>query len=435
MKKIITLLITLCILNIHLFAQSTNLIEDFFYPNATTGDSLTAATTGSGLWRTHSGSLLPPLYTTTGLTFTGYSGSGIGGAATFSHGAGSRIDQNRAFSAYNSGSVYASFMLNVALSGGSGTTSDYFFHFCDTFGTSGLSNLRGRIFVRDGATTGTFQLGLSKGSAATAAVWTSNSYPIATTCLVVLKYMFNTTTSTDDSVYAWVFDTSIPSTEPAPQLVATDMTISDIVRVRSICIRQGTTGLASGALDGIRVSNAWSSGPLPIVLKSFQALLKDNQTQLVWSSAQELNASYYEIQKSNDARSFESIGKVAAKNSLKGSSYSFLVNQSNTSPSYYRLKMLDRDGKMQYSNIVKTNALRALEITLSPNPFTSTLNVKSNEEIKQLEIFDMSGSLQLSKSDIGNTECSISNESLKPGYYIIKVQGLNEVKVMRVIKQ
>jgi hypothetical protein len=63
-------------------------------------------------------------YTNTGLTFSGHSGSGIGGAATItSSGAG---DHNRTFTSQNSGTVYMSCLVNITAAAAG---SDYFLHF------------------------------------------------------------------------------------------------------------------------------------------------------------------------------------------------------------------------------------------------------------------------------------------------------------------
>src|SRR5690606_30905483 len=59
---------------------------------------------------------------TNGLTFPGYIGSGIGGAA---HLDATGQDVNRTFASQNSGAVYASFILQTS----SPNNAGYFFHF------------------------------------------------------------------------------------------------------------------------------------------------------------------------------------------------------------------------------------------------------------------------------------------------------------------
>ncbi|MBL0292685.1 MAG: hypothetical protein IPQ04_00055 [Saprospiraceae bacterium] len=89
------------------------LTEDFDYP---IGDLLTAHG-----WTAHSGAGGQPIDVTTGLTFSGYIGSGIGGAADINN---TGEDVNKTFSQQTSGTVYASFLLNA----GSTNFAGYFFH-------------------------------------------------------------------------------------------------------------------------------------------------------------------------------------------------------------------------------------------------------------------------------------------------------------------
>src|SRR5690606_32616580 len=72
-------------------------------------------------WTSHSGGTTQAINTTTGLTFPGYIGSGIGGAA---HLDANGQDVNRTFASQNSGAVYASFILQTS----SPNAAGYFFH-------------------------------------------------------------------------------------------------------------------------------------------------------------------------------------------------------------------------------------------------------------------------------------------------------------------
>src|SRR5690606_4677846 len=79
------------------------LSDDFNYP---IGSLLTA----NG-WNVHSGNATAAIDVTNGLTFPGYIGSGIGGAA---HLDATGQDVNRTFASQNSGAVYASFILQTS---------------------------------------------------------------------------------------------------------------------------------------------------------------------------------------------------------------------------------------------------------------------------------------------------------------------------------
>jgi hypothetical protein len=87
--------------------HSQLLTENFSYTTA--GDITTAS---GGNWTAHSGTSAFPQFTTTGLSYNGYPGSGIGGAVTIS--SAGTADVNRTFTQQTSGSVYAAFLVNVS---------------------------------------------------------------------------------------------------------------------------------------------------------------------------------------------------------------------------------------------------------------------------------------------------------------------------------
>lgn len=261
--------------------QAQLLLDENFSYGITTGDSLTNLSLGGANWKRHSGTGGPVLYSPTSLTYAGYAGSGIGGAVTFAHASTSKEDANRALSTtVNSGNVYVSFLLNVTNSGG--TTGDYAFHLNDSAGNTISSIFRAKMFLKDGSIAGTYKIGFAKGGAATLAAFAPNDYNLNQTYLVVVKYMFNTATAADDSVFATVISSGVPSVEPAYSMVCTDITQSDLAKIKSVCIRQGTVGTGGATIDGLRVATSWSdliggavaSAPSPVTGLTFTGLTK-----------------------------------------------------------------------------------------------------------------------------------------------------------------
>lgn len=282
MKNLKSLLLGVLFITVVADVSAQLLLDENFSYGSTT-DTLTNPAIGGINWKRHSGTGGPLSYITSSLSYTGYPSSGAGGAIAFAHASTSREDANRAFSnSVNTGSVFVSFLLSVTASGG--TTGDYAVHLNDTNGNSLPGNVfKGRLFLKDGSTAGTFKLGLSKGGTATVATFTSTDYPVNTTVIVVMKYVFNTATTTDDSVYATVINTTIPSSEPTYLLAATDVSSTDLTRAKSLCIRQGTVGTGSATIDGVRVASSWSdlmgfgsTSPAPVTGLSVTGLTKNS---------------------------------------------------------------------------------------------------------------------------------------------------------------
>jgi hypothetical protein len=109
-----------------------------------------------------------------------------------------------------------------------------------------------------------------------------------------------------------------------------------------------------------------SLSPLPVRLISFVGKSTTKGNELTWKVSSEQNFSHYEVEKSNNAKNFSQIGKVTGTgNSKENLSYSFLdvLNNSGMIPganaisqtndlAYFRLKMVDVDGKSAFSKVI-----------------------------------------------------------------------------------
>jgi hypothetical protein len=251
MKNICILLAIIFIIinnNGEAFAQL--LVEDFDY-GATSGDLITITSN----WTAHSGTGLPVQYQPSGLTYSGYEGSDIGGSISFDCGSGSRQDINAQLSesVTTSSSIYVSLLVNLTAAG----TNDYFFH----LGPSALgTTFRARIFARDTSSGAGWVLGLSKSSEG-ATQDTSNILNYNQTYLIVIKYEFNTSAGDDDQVTLYAYDTGVPTSEPGSPIVTIGPigagVSSDPSDIGSIAIRQGSSS-TSGIIDGIKVGTNWN---------------------------------------------------------------------------------------------------------------------------------------------------------------------------------
>ncbi|MFI5221875.1 MAG: hypothetical protein ACHQK8_06090, partial [Bacteroidia bacterium] len=399
MKKFILLLLILPVKN---GIAQTYLSENFNY--GTTAGILSGSSGVTTNWKPFlNAGIDTVLYSTANLTYTGYTGGGAvtgSGSLSFTNGLATMESVNTAVTAISSGSVYISFLMKVTGGSGSNTNSEYFLFFNDTFGTSLTTNYVGRLFLQNVFLTPAVKLGLSKSSGSSGAVFASTNCNLGTTYLVVMRYMFNAGSSTNDSVYAWFFSSGVPAAEPAPQLVATDMTVSDISRVRSVCIRQGPTTTNSVLIDGMRAGTSWGNTVLPVKWLDISAKLEnENSVSLNWSTASEINNDRFDVEKSIDHSSWIIAGSVKGKgNSNSTSNYLFTDNlttnykQQTTNTIFYRLKQVDLDGNFQYSEVVSAALKRLMnnEAAIFPNPFTNSLTVNSSTS-ETVSIYNMEG--------------------------------------------
>ena len=211
------------------------LTEDFSY-GATAGNLQTIA---SPNWVAHSGTSNFVQYSTTGLTFSGHAGSGVGGGATISSsGVG---DHNRTFTSQTSGTVYMSCLVRISAATAS---NDYILHF-----NSGTFNARVAVQL-SGAN---IRFGISK--AATPTVATTN-FNLNTTYMVVVKYTFITGTTTNDTCDLWVLPTFASTEALAGAPLQSTSAGTDATALNAVSIRQGTP--PTGSIDAFRVGNTWA---------------------------------------------------------------------------------------------------------------------------------------------------------------------------------
>lgn len=233
MKKFLPLLGILLAANIS-FGQV--LTEDFSY---TAGQLLTA----NG-WTAHSAAGTNAITVTSpGLTYPGHPGSGVGNAVSMTT---SGEDDNKAFTAINSGSVYISFMINVSAV----QTGDYSI---GLFQSSSIFPVR--VYIKtDGA--GGFYFGASKG--ASTAVYETTARSLGTTYFIVANYTFNTGTTTDDVINLWV-NPALGIAEPAPTIANVTGTSTDATSISAVFLRQGSASSASTQqIDAILVGTTWA---------------------------------------------------------------------------------------------------------------------------------------------------------------------------------
>lgn len=216
--------------------------EDFNYGAA--ADKITAAS--GGAWSAYSASgSLPVQYVSPGLTFTGYAGSGIGGAMVSQNNKSSAEDVSWDFPDQSSGVIYTSQLLNFA---SAPATADFFASLGS--GAAGTTPVYyNRIYAK--ANGSQFSLGVDKNSTSVIG-YSATNYEYGTTYLVVTKYDYNSGTS---AIY--VLSGAIPLIEPATPDATSGGGGADPAAITRFVIRQSTNLPLSVTCDGIRVATSW----------------------------------------------------------------------------------------------------------------------------------------------------------------------------------
>lgn len=183
------------------------------------------------------------------------------------------------------------------------------------------------------------------------------------------------------------------------------------------------------------------STSLPVEISSFVGYLKDNAMELKWIVASELNNDYYEIQRSRDGKSFETIGRVlGAGTSNRTLVYDYIDNAPLNGNNYYRLKQVDFDGSFEYSKIVVAYFDTPMGVNVYPTVANSTTTVSIDVALAsavQVSILNIHG--KPIKSFIrplnrGYNKIIVNVSDLTPGVYLVSIEQNKTQKNLKFIK-
>lgn len=190
----------------------------------------------------------------------------------------------------------------------------------------------------------------------------------------------------------------------------------------------------SGGQGKDTVSITKLSFALPLSFEFIKAQNLGNSNLINWTTSQEINNSYFEVQRAANGNNFTTIGVVTALNGNKNS-YSFTDAAALQGTSYYRLKQVDKDGAFTYSKtVVVKNTNNKLVVEYFPNPATSNLSVliaAANNGTIQVLVTDVQGRIikqeQWNKQQL-QLRKEINVAALKAGNYQLTVQFANGQK-------
>jgi hypothetical protein len=184
---------------------------------------------------------------------------------------------------------------------------------------------------------------------------------------------------------------------------------------------------------------------LPLYLLQFTGKKESTGNLLEWISENEVNLNGYEIERSTNGASFTTIAvKHATAVSGTKTNYSFIDVTVVNGTSYYRLKMIDNDGKYTYSNTIVISSTKNGDFVISnvaPNPFTEkvalTITLAKAAPL-QLQLIDFSGRVCSTKNTTGtkgNNNIEFTGlGKLAAGVYYIRVNTADAVLQQKILK-
>ena len=189
---------------------------------------------------------------------------------------------------------------------------------------------------------------------------------------------------------------------------------------------------------------------LPVSITKFTGEKRGSTNLLSWTTSTEVNNKGFELQRSATGDRYLPLSFVETK-AINGNSSAVLSYQAtDTKPysgnTYYRLKQVDKNGKISYSNIVSIKGDKVNNLVISdvyPNPASNILNMvvaSPNDEMVSVVVTDITGKIlqkQATQINSGNNSLKLNVSHLASGSYLLKLvcsNGCNSATI-KFVKQ
>lgn len=180
-------------------------------------------------------------------------------------------------------------------------------------------------------------------------------------------------------------------------------------------------------------------GPLAVDLLDFYGEEQNQTHHLYWKIGLSDEPTVYEIEQADAKLDFKKIGEISDQTT--NGKFHFVNTTLLKGSNYYRLKMIDQDGKFTHSGIIQLSHHDVLsDVTLFPNPSSGTVYLALKSQVKDelmYAIVNAQGQLMQQNSQVmgrGNNRLQLDLSDLPAGIYWMTVRlGSGDGQVSRRI--
>lgn len=181
---------------------------------------------------------------------------------------------------------------------------------------------------------------------------------------------------------------------------------------------------------------------LPVVLSNFKAEIDNCIVALYWTTETETNNSHFVLERSSNGMEYAEVAIVEGNGtSLTANNYNY-VDSPSTGAWMYRLKQVDFDGSVEYSNIISVTTNCVNDVTLiTPNPVLSEAIIfyttQGGNDL-EFQIINMQGQImqviEIEKAQ-GRISQPIQVEDYPNGVYVVMIIDGDIKDQVRFVKQ
>jgi len=191
-----------------------------------------------------------------------------------------------------------------------------------------------------------------------------------------------------------------------------------------------------------RINFSVASSTLPVTLLSFDVnAVTEDQTKLTWKATNAVNFDHYVIQRSTDGQTFKDVHTTPFSEGTDGLTrdYSYTDVYAYNGELYYRLMMVDIDGRTDYSRIISLKLHNTRNIKIYPTIVDNDVFVETNASLAgvHFELYDMGGNRIRSQEWAilnGRQQVNIkSRGNLSAGAYIARLTDGHTILAKQMI--
>lgn len=188
----------------------------------------------------------------------------------------------------------------------------------------------------------------------------------------------------------------------------------------------------SGALYKVNATN-----PIPVTLTKFTGLYLNGKSVLNWQTSFEQQASRFEVEYSPDGTSWQNAGTVAALGNTNGSSYGYVHQIALAQKTFYRLKIVDDNGRFAYSATIAVTPKNKQGVLVYPTVVENgVLQLALAQPFSSLQVLDANGRRVYATSlsqQLGTVRITLP--SLSAGIYSVVLRSADAVAVEKIVVQ
>ncbi|GGG31779.1 T9SS type A sorting domain-containing protein [Hymenobacter glacieicola] len=157
---------------------------------------------------------------------------------------------------------------------------------------------------------------------------------------------------------------------------------------------------------------------------------------LNWATSLEKNNAYFEVQRSQDSKTFTTIGRVAGNGTTAtGATYKFTDLAPLSTQAYYRLRQVDVEGTDSYSSVATVGGLELAEnvASLYPNPSLGTITLPEATSLVKYRVYSAAGKTVATGEAQGGT--SINIQQVPAGLYFLETTIGTKRNVQRFVRK